>query len=116
MYVSDHPLNQHKEKLAKSGSQPIKNLLVRNEDLDFIPKTKIAGLVSQIKRINTKLGQPMMFAKLEDSSDAVEVIVFSDTLEKTQLVWQENKVVLVSGKMSWRGGEPKFICDNVREI
>lgn len=116
LYVSDHPLNQHKEKIAKAGSQPIKNLLVRNEDLDFIPKTKITGLVSQIKRITTKLGQPMMFAKVEDLSDSVEVLVFSDTLEKTQLVWQENKVVLVSGKMSWRGGEPKFICDNVKEI
>ena len=116
LYVSDHPMNQHKEKIEKSGAQPIKNLLIRNENLDFIPKTKIAGLVSQIKRITTKLGQPMMFAKVEDLNDAVEVIVFSDTLEKTQLAWQENKVVLVSGKMSWRGGEPKFICDNVREI
>ncbi|MDE2001367.1 MAG: DNA polymerase III subunit alpha [Patescibacteria group bacterium] len=115
LYVSDHPLNQYKEKIAKSGAQPIKNLLVRT-DADYMPKTKIVGLVSQMKQITTKLGQPMMFAKVEDLTDSMEVIVFSDTLEKTKAVWQDNKVLLVSGKMSWRNDEPKFICDNVKEI
>ncbi len=115
LYVSDHPLNQYKDKIAKTGAQQIKNLLVKT-DADYYPKTKIVGLVSQLKRITTKLGQPMMFARVEDLSDAIEVIVFSDTLEKTNLVWGENKVLQVNGKMSWRGGEPKFICDNVREI
>ncbi|MBU6141904.1 DNA polymerase III subunit alpha [Patescibacteria group bacterium] len=115
LYVSDHPLNQYKDMIAKTGAQQIKNLLVKT-DADFYPKTKIVGLVSQLKRITTKLGQPMMFARVEDLSDAIEVIVFSDTLEKTNLVWGENKILQVNGKMSWRGGEPKFICDNVREI
>lgn len=116
LYISDHPLSQHKDKIAKLGAQPIKTMLIRDEYADRIPKSKFIGLISQIKRINTKLGQPMMFAKLEDLTDSVEVIVFSDTLEKTQLIWQENKVVLVSGKMSWRNGEAKFICDNVKEV
>ena len=114
LYISDHPLNQHKDKIEKSGSQPIKNLLIRNDE--YGPRPKIAGIVSKIQRINTKLGQPMVFAKVEDFTDSMEVIVFSDTLQKTLPIWQENKAVLVSGKMSWRNGEPKLICDSVKEL
>jgi DNA polymerase-3 subunit alpha len=116
LYVSDHPLNHHKEKIEKLGVQQIKNLLSKDYDADYMPKPKIAGVISKIQKINTKLGQPMMFATVEDFGDAMEVIVFANTLEKTQAIWQENKMVLVSGKMSWRNGEPKFICDAVKEI
>jgi DNA polymerase III subunit alpha len=116
LYISDHPLNQHREKINKFEVQSIKNLLAKNYDPDSRKRPKIAGVVSKIKKINTKLGQPMVFATVEDFNDAMEVIVFSDTLEKTSLLWRENNIVLVSGKMSWRNGEPKMICDNVREL
>ncbi|MBI3046408.1 MAG: DNA polymerase III subunit alpha [Candidatus Harrisonbacteria bacterium] len=115
LYISDHPLNQHRDKIEKSGSQPIKNLLVKTED-GYAPRPKIAGIVSKVQRVMTKLGQQMVFAKVEDFNDSLEVIVFSDTLQKTLPVWRENNAVLVSGKMSWRNGEPKLICDSVKEL
>ena len=115
LYISDHPLNQHKEKIEKSGSQPIKNLLVKT-DWECGPRPKIAGIVSKVQRVMTKLGQQMVFVKVEDFNDAMEVIVFSDTLQKTLPIWRENNAVLVSGKMSWRNGEPKLICDSVKEL
>lgn len=115
IYISDHPLNQHKEKIEQSGSQPIKTILTQTSDYGPL-KSKIAGIISKIQRINTKLGQPMIFAKVEDFSGSLEVIVFSNTLAKTLPAWQENKVVLVNGKMSWRNNEPKLICDSVKEL
>ncbi len=116
LYVSDHPLNQHKEKISKLGTQAIKSLLIKQEDSQYRQRSKIAGIVSKVHKINTKLGQPMVFATVEDLNDSMEVIVFSNTLEKTMPFWEENKVVMVSGKMSWRNGEPKLICDSVKEI
>ena len=115
LYVSDHPLNKYKEAIAKVGAENIKNLLAAGQN-GANKQPIIAGVVSKVQRVITKLGQPMVFAKVEDFSDAVEVLVFSDTLEKTLAAWQENKIVLVSGKMSWRNGEPKFVCDNAREL
>ncbi|MDO8430248.1 MAG: DNA polymerase III subunit alpha [bacterium] len=116
LYVSDHPLSQHKDIIEKSGSQPIKHFLSKDYDSEYGPKPKITGVVSQIKKINTKLGQAMAFAKIEDLNDSMEVIVFADTLAKTLPLWQENKIVMVTGKMSWRNGEPKLICDTVKEL
>ena len=120
LYISDHLLNQHKEKIDKSGSQSIKTVIARtfpDRTGDYnSPRPKIAGIISKIQRINTKLGQPMIFAKLEDFSDVLEVIVFSDTLAKTLPIWQEGKAALITGKMSWRNNEPKFICDSAKEL
>jgi len=116
LYISDHPLNQHKESMEKFGVKPIKALLSSDYDSEYQGKPKIAGVISQVKKINTKLGQTMAFAKIEDFNDSMEVIVFSDTLSKTLPIWQENKAVFVSGKMSWRNGEPKLICDSVKEL
>ena len=116
LYISDHPLNQHKASMEKFGVKPIKALLSSDYDSEYSGKPKIAGVISQVKKINTKLGQTMAFAKLTDFNDTMEVIVFADTLSKTLPIWEENKVVFVSGKMSWRGGEPKLICDTVKEL
>lgn len=116
LYVSDHPLSQHKELLAKHKVFEIKHLLSSPSDAFDGTKPKIAGVVSKITKVITKLGQPMLFAQVRDMNNSLEVIVFSDTLNKTLPIWQENKVVMVTGKMSWRNGEPKLICDEVREI
>ncbi|MDP3999779.1 MAG: DNA polymerase III subunit alpha [bacterium] len=120
LYVSDHPLNSYREQISKANVSPIKTLLTSNSDA-FDPKAGgrkpiIAGIISKVHKVMTKLGQPMAFIKLEDFNDSLEVIVFSDTLQKTPLIWQENKIVAVSGKMSWRNGEPKFVCDGVKEL
>ncbi|HEY4499963.1 MAG TPA: DNA polymerase III subunit alpha, partial [Candidatus Paceibacterota bacterium] len=116
LYVSDHPLNSYKEKIAKHGARSIKDALSSDPDAEDYRKPKIAGIVSKIQRVMTKMGQPMVFAKIEDFSNGIEVLVFADTLEKTLPLWVENKVVLITGKMSWRNGEPKLICDTVKEL
>ncbi len=64
----------------------------------------------------TKNGQPMLFVTLEDLSDNLEVLVFADTLAKNPIIWQENKAVIISGRLSWRNDEPKVICDEVKEL
>ncbi len=115
LYISDHPLNEHKETLKKYGVQEIKSLLLKPSDKGG-PRPKIAGVISKIQRVMTKLGQPMLFAQVQDFNDTMEVMVFANTLEKTLPIWQENKIVMVSGKMTWRNNEPKFICDSVKEI
>ncbi len=108
LYVSDHPMNAHKEKLKKMRAIPIKDaLLVTNPALRLV----IGGMISTIKKIVTKKGQPMLFATIEDTNGTLEVIVFSNMLEKTATVWEENKAVLIAGKMSDRNGETKLIVD-----
>lgn len=113
-YLSGHPLTNLEEKIKKSQAQSIKDVKgVRNEKLIV----RIAGLVSKIQKILTKNGEPMIFAQIEDfSPQPLEVVVFNSTLTKTMNVWQENKAVLIQGRMSWRNGEPKLICEQAVEL
>ncbi len=115
LYLTDHPLNAYAEKI-KGNSEPIINLLKIKATEERGPRVKVAGVISGLKQIFTKTGQPMLFVTLEDMQNSIELLVFSDTLSKYQALLQENKVVLVSGRLSWRGDEAKLICDGVKEL
>lgn len=114
LYISDHPLNRFAHKIKALKTRPLDEARrITNERLSL----NVVGLVSKIQRILTKNGSPMLFATLEDFSiQPLEVIVFNNTLLKTMPVWQENTAVVVMGRMSWRGGEPKLICENAKKL
>lgn len=77
---------------------------------------KVAGIVSMVQKMTTKKGDPMLFVTLEDLSDKIEMLVFSDTLRKHQGSFIENKVLIAGGRLSSRNGEAKIICSAVREL
>ncbi len=113
-YLSDHPLNSYLDVIKRVKAKPISEARKwKDEDAKII----VAGCVSKVRKINTKSGQPMLFATIEDlSPEALEVVVFNSTLAKTALVWEVNSVVLVEGRMSSRNDEVKMICDRAQKI
>ncbi len=113
-YLSEHPLTAHAEKLKKAGSLPIADLAsVKNEKL----VVRTAGVITKVRKIVTKNGQPMIFATLEDAAQKpLEVVVFNSVLERTSAEWVENTPVIVQGRVSPRDGEVKFICEAVRRL
>lgn len=113
-YLSDHPLKNYIEKIQKLGAKPIKEI----KDLKINNQTvRVAGVISNIKRILNKAGQPMIFVKIEDlTANSIEVIVFNNILEKTIEVWKENNSVIIQGKTSLRDSEVKLICDKVAKL
>jgi DNA polymerase-3 subunit alpha len=79
-------------------------------------QVRIGGIISKIKKIITKNGKPMLFVKLEDLTDKIEVVVFPKVMEQNPAAFRENKVVLIQGKLDDRGGEKKLICNSIEEI
>jgi len=77
---------------------------------------KIGGIISSVKKIITKTGKPMLFVKLEDRTAKIELVVFPSLIEQNSVIFQENKIVMVKGKVDNRGGEPKIICREIEEI
>jgi len=111
LYISSHPLENFKKILEKK-TLPLKELKERI----FNYKIRVGGIISSIKKILTKNGKPMLFMKLEDLTDKVEVVVFPGVIERNSTCLQENKIVFVSGRVENREDSPKVIAEDIEEI
>ena len=111
LYISGHPLKNYR-KILEEKCLPIINV---SQDLSG-RVVRIGGVVSSIKKIITKKGQPMLFVNLEDESGRIELVVFPSVLENYPSLFQENKIVFVSGKVDFRDNVPKIICNTIEEI
>ncbi|KKU56177.1 MAG: polymerase III, alpha subunit protein [Parcubacteria group bacterium GW2011_GWA1_47_11] len=113
LYVTEHPLKEILKDVNSDKVHPIKSAFGENKEGKRI---MTCGVITQVKNIVTKNGSVMAFAKIEDLSDTIEVLVFADTLAKTKDLWKENKAIYVTGRVSNRDGEAKIICESAKEI
>ncbi len=111
LFVSSHPLKSFERVLAKKvvAISEIANPTSKG-------KIKIGGVICGIKKIITRTGKPMLFVNVEDLSSKIEVIVFPSIIERNPSIFQENKIVMVSGRLDSRDGVPKIICEEIEEI
>jgi DNA polymerase-3 subunit alpha len=95
LYISEHPLKTLS--LAMSTKTDV-NLGAVGECKDG-ERVTIGGMISQVKRLRTKKGDPMVFATLEDLSGSVELVIFADTLDEAGGAVDQDSIVLVKGKV-----------------
>ncbi len=114
LYLSEHPLSDFEAYLSDHAF-PINQL--RNTDDSKV--ATIGGTIAEIKQITTKNGQNMAFARLEDPSGEIEVIVFPSVLKDNAAAWQRDNVVMVTGRISTTDkngsplNEPKLLAESV---
>jgi hypothetical protein len=73
-------------------------------------------VIPAITKIITRNNESMLFVKIEDAIKSVELLVFPRTLQETALLWEVGKTVLVSGKVSDKDQETKFLVNKVAII
>ena len=111
LYISGHPLDKYRSRL-KNAKLNIKTIKT------FIRQTPVifAAMPEAIKKIMTKNGEPMAFIKFMDLTDSIESVVFPKTLNDYGHLLEENKCVIIRGRLSHRNDEPNIICEEIREI
>lgn len=112
MYVTEHPLEEHMEKLKEKRTIPLNALTtqLRNQ------LVSVGGMISGVQKVITKNGEPMLFVKLEDLTAKIEILVFPKMLARNPGLWQEEKILLVRGRVSDKDGNPKVLCEDAVEI
>jgi len=112
LYVSGHPLDAYKERLEKTGSN-IENTKKNMQGTT----TVIAGIIEEAKEIYTKKSnEKMAFLRVADLSGSLECVVFPKTFLLVRNLCQEEKLVLIKGKLSDRNGESSMIVDEIKEL
>jgi len=61
-------------------------------------------------------GQEMAFAKIEDDSGSIEVVVFPKIYSQTKQCWGKDRVVFIEGKVQTREGNRNIIVEKATLI
>jgi len=123
-YLSGHPLVRYQDMLGCVSSHPIEELTALGEDA---PKQiRLAGMISSIKKIITRKGDPMARGVLEDLTGEITMLVFPKAYASgLGQQMKSNAIVSVSGRLSFptnfRGDDdikpaPELIVEEIMPI
>lgn len=93
-YLSGHPAAPYLEEFTTTVT-PIANL-----NLHQGRKAFICGLVRSIRRILTKRGKRLAIISLEDSTQAMDVVVFSEIFEPKESIIITGELLIVHGDLA----------------
>ena len=98
-YVTKHPLESCSTRI--NDLDKINNL----EHMTPNQNVTIGGIITEVKSIVTKKGNPMAFLQVEDLTGRVEVVVFSKTYEQYKNFLNQNALIEISGKLELKEEE-----------
>lgn len=111
LYVSDHPISDYREYFENMAA-PINSL-----DVNTVGRmVRIGGVITKVQKIITRKKQSMAFVTVEDIGGAIEILVFPKALETTGSVWQEENIILASGKVSDKDGVFKLLAEEAKIV
>ncbi len=110
LYVSEHPLAGVREQLRRKTDATLAEL-ERRRDGEVVT---VGGIVSEVKQITTKRGEPMVFLALDDPTGAAEVVVFNSTYQAARELCVADRILVVKGRVDHKQqGETKLIAQEV---
>lgn len=117
LFISSHPLQEY-EKLIQKYAVPISKAKndIHLQNHIHKNKLKIVGIITNIKKITTSNNQNMLFVNMSDPSGDIEAIVFPNVFKSNIKIWEENKIVSISGRLSDKDGVPKIIVESVKQV
>jgi len=111
LYVSGHPAREYQSYIEKVAL-PLDKL---SKDL-VGQKISVGGVILKIHKILTKNQQTMYFIVIADTKGTIELLVFPKVLERITSLWEEEKVIIATGRLSDKDDQYKLIVDDAREI
>ena len=107
LYVSEHPLSGIRDQLRRKTDCALSEL-ERRRDGEIVV---VGGIVSAIKQLTTKKGEPMVFVGLEDVTGSVEVVAFNSVYALARDLIAQERILVVKGRVDHKQqGETKLIA------
>jgi len=113
-YLSGHPLDKYKEDVTLFCSHTLEPEEL--EQLDDRTEVRVAGIITEVKRVTDKKGRPFAFLQMEDLHGTIEVIAFNDVYDRSMGMIQVDTLVVVDGHIDTRRGHPQIIANKFERI
>lgn len=109
-YASGHPLDRYRLHLESlCTSTPLAEMRDGAE-------VRMGGMITEIRQIFDRKGNPMAFVKIEGLRGAAEATVFASVMKDVEPQMKKENVVLMVGKVSWRNDAPGVVCEHLYSL
>ena len=110
LYVSEHPLHSVRDQLRRKTDCSLAEL-ERRRDGEVVT---VGGIVSALKHLTTKKGEPMVFMRLDDVTGGAEVVVFNSVYASSRELCTADRILVVKGRIDHKQeGETKLLAMEV---
>jgi len=107
-YLSSHPLEDNRLEYNAYINTKLEELI----DLKDDSIVTVGGVIIECKIKMSQKNKQYAFITIQDFTDFIEVLVFSDVLEKRKLLLEEGNNIFVTGVLSTKEGEKPKIKAN----
>jgi DNA polymerase-3 subunit alpha len=110
VYVSEHPLHAIRDQLRAKTDCSLAEIEKRR-DGEIVT---VGGIVSAVKGLTTKKGEPMVFMRLDDVTGGAEVVVFNSVYAEARELCVTDRILVVKGRVDHKQeGETKLLAMEV---
>ncbi len=112
LWISEHPLADVAAELKRKCDRVLGDL-ERCRDGEIVT---VGGIVSAVKQLTTKKGEPMVFLRLDDLTGSTEAVVFNSVYAASRELCETDRVLVLKGRVDHKEGESKLIAIEVSEF
>jgi DNA polymerase III subunit alpha len=112
LWISEHPLADVGPELKRKTDRALADL-ERCRDGEIVV---VGGIVSSLKQLTTKRGDPMVFLRLDDLTGSAEAVVFNSVYAASRELLEPDRVLILKGRVDHKEGESKLIAIEVSEF
>jgi DNA polymerase-3 subunit alpha len=109
VYVSEHPLHAIRDQLRAKTDCSVAEI-ERRRDGEIVT---VGGIVSALKQVTTKKGEPMVFVRLDDVIGSAECVVFNSVYAASHELLVTDAILVVKARIDHKEGETKLIAIEV---
>ena len=110
LYVSEHPLHSIRDQIRRKTGCALADV-ERRRDGEVVT---VGGIVSALKHLTTKKGEPMVFMRLDDVTGGAEVVVFNSVYTHSRELCVMDRILVVKGRIDHKQeGETKLLAMEV---
>ena len=114
IYLTDHPLNDVRERIKAVTTMDTEKLLDPECTARDGQTVTMAGLITARKTMVTKKGDMMAFLTIEDLYNPIEVVAFPKTFELDRECMEVDNVVVFRGRLDLKEeGRPKVLAEKM---
>lgn len=108
-FITGHPLARFEKEMALFATHTAENAPSAQDGINV----RVAGIITDTRETRNKKGERMAFLTIEDLHGFIEVIVWADLYKEAIKIIEEDKPLLIGGKLDSKGEKAKIIADMI---